>query len=323
MEDSCGREINYLRLSLTDRCDFRCRYCMPEDGIKKLPQDEILSYEEIVKLVRAATQLGIKKVRLTGGEPLTRKNLPGLVRMINEIEGIEDLSMTTNASRLSEFAEELAEAGLDRVNISLDSMDPETFSEITRGGDLYSVLSGIKSANNAGLNPVKLNSVIMKKVNESEILPLIEFAVREDIVLRFIELMPMGEAASGTLEPLPLNQVKRIVKEKWALEKVFGPEGNGPAEYYRATREEAAGTVGFIFPLSQTFCENCNRIRVTAQGNIRPCLARDEEYKLSIDEDTSIRGLAEQLSSIIRKKPYGHRWEEERETTGEMSEIGG
>ncbi|MFW6111754.1 MAG: GTP 3',8-cyclase MoaA [Candidatus Bipolaricaulota bacterium] len=323
MEDSYGREINYLRLSLTDRCDFRCRYCMPEDGIKKIPQEEILSYEEIVKLVRAATQLGIKKVRLTGGEPLTRKDLPGLVRMINEIEGIKDLSMTTNASRLSEFAEELAEAGLDRVNISLDSMDPEIFSEITGGGDLYSVLSGIEAAKNAGLNPVKLNSVIMKGINESEILPLVEFAVREDIALRFIELMPMGEAADGTLEPLPLDAVKRIVTEEWALEKDSGPEGNGPAEYYRVTRKEEAGTIGFIFPISRTFCENCNRIRVTAQGNIRPCLARDEEYKLRVNKDTTIKELARQLSKVIRKKPYGHRWEEERETAGEMSEIGG
>ncbi|MFP4631535.1 MAG: GTP 3',8-cyclase MoaA [Candidatus Acetothermia bacterium] len=323
MKDSYGREINYLRLSVTDRCNFRCRYCMPEAGIEKISHDEILSFEEIARLIRAAANLGVEKVRLTGGEPLARRELPRLVEMIDGIEGIKDLSMTTNGSRLSELAEELADAGLDRVNISLDSVHPETFSEITRGGDLNGVLAGIDAAKKAGLDPVKLNTVIMKGLNEAEIPDLVEFAVREELVLRFIELMPMGEASGGAIEPLPLEEVREAVEEDWELKRASGPKGNGPARYFRAERDGLEGEIGFIFPISESFCAGCNRLRVTAQGTVRPCLARDEEYELEIEDDTTVSELEDRLSEIIKKKPYGHQWEEKSKTAGEMSEIGG
>ncbi|MBS3765498.1 GTP 3',8-cyclase MoaA [Candidatus Bipolaricaulota bacterium] len=323
MKDSYGREINYLRLSVTDRCNFRCQYCMPEGGIDKIPHDEILSFEEIVRLVRAAANLGVEKVRLTGGEPLARREISGLVEMIGRITGIKDLSMTTNGSRLSELAGKLAGAGLDRVNISLDSVHPDTFSEITRGGDLDEVLAGINAAKKGGLDPVKLNTVIMKGLNESEITDLVEFAVREELVLRFIELMPMGEASDRAIEPLPLEEVRQAVEEDWELKRVSGPKGNGPARYFRVERDGLEGEIGFIFPISKSFCAGCNRLRVTAQGAVRPCLARDEEYGLEIEDDTTVPELEDRLSEIINEKPYGHQWEEERETTGEMSEIGG
>ena len=323
MKDRHGRDITYLRLSLTGRCNFRCKYCLPEEGIEKLPRKEILSFEEIVNLVRAAAELGINKVRFTGGEPLTRKDLPGLVKMVSQIEGINDLSLTTNGSMLSEVAEELSRSGLDRVNISIDAVDPEIFSEITRGGELGSVLAGIEAAKKAELDPVKLNTVIMKGVNESEIGPLMEFAATEDLVLRFIELMPMGEAAGGAIEPEPLNEVKKEVEREWSLEEVSGLPGNGPAEYYRASRGDLSGRVGFIFPLSKSFCDGCNRIRITSRGKVRPCLARDEEYDLEIEETTTVDEIRERLASVIEKKPYGHEWENRDKTTGEMSEIGG
>lgn len=323
MKDGYGREISYLRLSVTDRCNFRCQYCMPEAGIEKISHDEILTFEEIVRLIRAAANLGIEKIRLTGGEPLARSDLPRLVEMIDEISGIKDLSMTTNGSRLGELAGKLASAGLDRVNISLDSVHPETFSEITRCGDLDQVLAGINAAKEAGLEPVKLNTVIMKGLNEAEITDLVEFAVREDLVLRFIELMPMGEASDRAIEPLPLGEVREAVEEDWGLKRVTGPKGNGPARYFRVKRDGLEGEIGFIFPISKSFCSGCNRLRVTAQGTVRPCLARDEEYGLEIEDDTTVSELEDRLSEIIKEKPYGHQWEEERKTAGEMSEIGG
>ncbi len=323
MKDGHGRKINYLRLSVTDRCNFRCQYCMPAGGIEKTSHDDILTFEEIVRLIRAAANLGVKKVRLTGGEPLARKDLPRLVEMIDEIAGIKDLSMTTNGSRLGDLAGKLSRAGLDRVNISLDSVHPETFSEITRGGDLNEVLSGISAAKQAELDPVKLNTVIMKGLNEAEVTDLIEFAVREELTLRFIELMPMGEASDRSIEPLPLGKVREAVKEDWELKRISGPKGNGPARYFRVKRDGLEGEVGFIFPISKSFCAGCNRLRVTAQGSVRPCLARDEEYGLEIEDDTTVTELEDRLSEIIKKKPYGHQWEDERETTGEMSEIGG
>ncbi|MBS3736463.1 MAG: GTP 3',8-cyclase MoaA [Candidatus Bipolaricaulota bacterium] len=323
MKDGYGRDINYLRLSLTGRCNFRCKYCMPEEGIEKLPRKEILSFEEIVNLVGAASELGINKVRFTGGEPLTRKDLPGLVEMVDEIEGIDELSLTTNGSSLSGVAKDLSKAGLNRVNISIDAIDPEVFAEITRGGELSSVLAGIEAAKEAGLEPVKLNTVVMKGVNESEIAPLMEFAAEEGLVLRFIELMPMGEAAGGAIDPKPLDEVKRDVERVWSLEKVSGLRGNGPAEYFRASRGDLSGKVGFIFPLSKSFCDGCNRIRITSRGRVRPCLARDEEYDLEINEDTSVDDISSRLRKIIKDKPYGHKWEKHDETAGEMSEIGG
>jgi cyclic pyranopterin phosphate synthase len=323
MKDSFGREINYLRLSVTDRCNFRCQYCMPEEGIEKVSHDDILTYEEILKLIKAAANLGIDKVRLTGGEPLTRKDLPKLIKMISGVEGIQDLSMTTNGSRLGKFADDLAESGLDRVNISLDSVDPELFEKITQGGNLDSVLSGIEAAQDAGLDPVKLNTVIMKGVNDSEVNSLVEYAVSQDVVLRFIELMPMGEAADIAVDPAQLEDVRRVVESEWKLEKVSGPKGNGPAEYYSVEKGNKSGRIGFIFPISHNFCDGCNRIRITSRGNVRPCLARDEQYELNIEKSTTTNSLQDQLREIIEKKPHGHRWEDEKETSGEMSEIGG
>ncbi|MFB6291032.1 MAG: GTP 3',8-cyclase MoaA [Candidatus Bipolaricaulia bacterium] len=323
MKDGLGRKVNYLRLSLTGRCNFRCKYCLPEEGIEKLPRKEILSFEEIVNLVGAASELGINKVRFTGGEPLTRKDLPGLVEMVSGIEGIDELSLTTNGSSLSGVADDLSKAGLDRVNVSIDAIDPEVFAEITRGGELSSVLAGIKAAKRAGLDPVKLNTVIMKGVNESQIGPLVEFAAAEDLVLRFIELMPMGEAAGEAIESMPLSEMEREIKKEWSLEEISGPRGNGPADYYRYSRGNTSGKVGFIFPLSRSFCNGCNRIRITSRGKVRPCLARDEEYDLNIKEDTSVDVITSRLRKIIEEKPYGHRWEKQEATDGEMSEIGG
>ena len=323
MKDSYGREINYLRLSITDRCNFRCRYCMPEEGIEKSPHEEVLSFEEIAKLVSAAASLGVSKVRLTGGEPTTRVELPELVRMLDEIDGIEEISMTTNGSSLAERAEELARAGLARVNVSLDAIDPEKFRKITRGGEVGPVLEGIRAAKEAGLTPVKLNAVVIKGVNDTEILPLVEYAVESGVVLRFIELMPMGEVAEEDMELVPLKEVRRTIEGEWDLEADSGPKGSGPASYYRVRQDNASGTIGLIFPISKSFCSGCNRFRVTSKGSVRPCLARDEQYELDFTSSTPVKELSEQLARIMKKKPRGHQWEEEEATCGEMSEIGG
>ncbi|MBS3812777.1 GTP 3',8-cyclase MoaA [Candidatus Bipolaricaulota bacterium] len=323
MEDSYGREINYMRLSITDRCNFRCQYCMPEEGVRKIPHEEIISFENIVKLVRAGSNLGIEKIRLTGGEPLTRTGVPSLVRMIHDVDGIDEISMTTNGARLSDLAPDLARSGLDRVNVSLDAVDPGVFSKITRLGNIEDVVEGIREAKRAGLSPVKLNAVIVRGLNESEILPLIDFAVDNRLTLRFIELMPMGEAAGDSLEGVPIDGVMETVKRQWTLSPFDGPKGNGPATYYRVKDGEREGTIGFIFPMSKRFCRGCNRIRMTSRGTIRPCLARDKEYPLDISDETSVSEIEGRLAEIIRKKPYEHEWEENRSTSGEMSEIGG
>jgi len=322
VKDSYGREINYLRLSVTDRCNFRCKYCMPDKGINKLPHDQIVSYESIMKVVKAASRIGIDRVRFTGGEPLTRKGLPELVQMVDGVDGIDELTLTTNGSLLEELADDLARAGLDRVNVSLDAIDANTFTEITRRGDVEKVLRGINASKRAGLTPVKINAVIVKGMNESEILPLIDFVAANDLTIRFIELMPMGEAARGSLEGLPLEEVMSIVEKRWQLVKFDGPIGNGPASYYRAVNGESKATVGFIFPISKRFCEGCNRIRMTSRGSIRPCLARDEEYPLNIDHST-VERLSTRLARIIKRKPYEHEWEAKSVTAGEMSDIGG
>lgn len=323
MEDNYGREINYLRLSITDRCNFRCLYCMPKEGIKKLPKNEILSFESMVKLVKAAVKLGFKNVRFTGGEPLIRRDMPKLIGAVNDIDGIKDLSMTTNGSLLSGLAKELKLSGLDRINISLDALTPDKFREITRGGDLHSVLSGIQAAKSVGLNPIKLNAVVIKDVNESEVLPLVDFAVEEGLILRFIELMPMGEAAKSSLKRVDLDKIKKLIKKRWKLVRTSGPKGNGPASYYHVARKGKNGMLGFIFPISKNFCDSCNKIRVTSQGKVRPCLACDKEYELEINKRTSINSLSSQLAEIIKRKPYGHQWDVISSTKGEMSKIGG
>jgi cyclic pyranopterin phosphate synthase len=282
--DRCNRRITYLRVSVTDRCNLRCVYCMPLEGVKWQEHDSIMRYEEIEKIIRVAAEEGIREVRITGGEPLVRKNLPDLIRLISAIKDIEDISLTTNGILLADQAQDLKRAGLNRINISLDTMNPEKYAKITRGGNLQRVFQGLEIAEAVGLDPIKLNMVLLKGVNDEEIIELASLSVQHKWQIRFIELMPVKNQTSwgeGFPEPedmfFPVSKVKETLTPKGLIpaEKMAGA---GPAEIFRF--EGAAGTIGFINPLSESFCDQCNRLRLTADGNLRPCLLSDVEVPL-------------------------------------------
>jgi len=311
---------------VTDRCNLRCVYCMPPQGVLWRPHEEILRYEEIETVVRAAAELGISKVRLTGGEPLVRKGLVDLVSMISRIPGIDDLAMTTNGILLARYAEELKAAGLQRVNVSLDTLRPERFRRITRLGELSDTLEGIAAAKKAGLVPVKVNTVVIRGLNDDEVVDFARLTFAPDWHVRFIEVMPLGDnvdwADNGYV---PMGEVRaRIEGELGKLVPAKLVTGGGPARYYRLPGAE--GTVGFITPISEHFCYQCNRLRLTADGKLRPCLLSDYE----IDLRTPLRqgASAEEIKALIiegiRNKPERHHLAEKIIPQGRaMSEIGG
>jgi len=324
--DSFDRPINYLRISVTDRCNLRCVYCMPPQGIELRSHEEILTFEEIARVVEAAAAIGITKIRLTGGEPLARLGLPDLTRMLAAVPGIDDISMTTNGTLLARHADALAAAGLHRVNVSLDTLRPERFRRITRRGTLADVWDGIGAAQRAGLRPIKLNTVVIRGMNEDEVTDFAQMTLASPWHVRFIEIMPLGANAAWAGDGyVPMTEVRARIKSAiGALEPVGGPAGNGPARYYRAPG--AAGTIGFITPVSEHFCFSCNRLRLTADGKLRPCLLSDAE----IDLRTPLRAGATQeeltnlLLSGIMGKPGGHRLAQgEAPSKRVMAEIGG
>ena len=325
-QDGLGRAINYLRVSVTDRCNLRCIYCMPEEGIEKRPHDEMLSYEELEVVVRAATGLGISKVRLTGGEPLARLGLPEFVARIADVPGIEDLSMTTNGTLLARHAAALAAAGLHRVNVSLDTLRPDRFAQITRRGRLDDVLAGLAAAREAGLEPIKLNAVVIRGVNDDEVSDFARRTAGDGWHVRFIELMPIGgnqEWVGG--EPVGVPEMRaRIEAEVGALQAVHGPTGNGPARYYRLAG--ARGTIGFIGALSEHFCASCNRLRLTADGRLRPCLMSDREIDLrgALRAGADLREVQALLARAIDHKPARHHLDEAISPNDRnMAQIGG
>ncbi|MFO1464389.1 MAG: GTP 3',8-cyclase MoaA [bacterium] len=276
--DGYQRPIEYLRLSVTDLCNLRCRYCMPLEGAVKREREDILNFEEIARVVAVFARLGVKSVRLTGGEPLIRKGLPRLVAMLRAIPGIEDILMTTNGILLEDFAAELKAAGLTRINVHLDTLRPERFSSITRWGKLDDVLAGIAAAKAAGFSPIKLNAVLLKGGNEDEVEELLAFAAREGLILRFIELMPIGPGREMEPSFLPSAVVKGRLAEKYHLLPYGRRLGRGPAEYFKVF--ELNAVVGFIHAVSEPFCESCNRIRLSADGRVQDCLAYDESEGL-------------------------------------------
>lgn len=278
MRDKFGRNINYMRISVTDRCNLRCVYCMPEEGVKPITHDEVLRYEEILQVVKATKDLGITHIRITGGEPLVRKNLVSLIRRIKSL-GIDDLSLTTNGTLLAPLARSFKEAGLDRVNISLDTLDPEKFRAITRCGNLKDTLNGINAAIQAGLHPVKINMVVIAGLNEDEICDMARLTYKLPVHVRFIEVMPIGPDPSTWKEArITLPQIVTQVKRLGKLRPVRDIKKAGPSETFRLAG--AKGTIGFIAALSRPFCQFCNRIRLTADGKIRPCLASDIEVDI-------------------------------------------
>jgi cyclic pyranopterin phosphate synthase len=306
LSDSFNRPINYLRISVTDRCNLRCVYCMPAEGIKLMSHNDILTYEEIHTIARAAVGLGIDKLRLTGGEPLVRSGLPELVKMLAQIEGINDISLTTNGTLLSRYAGELKDAGLQRVNVSLDTLKPERFKQITRLGDnLDEVLKGIETAKKVGLNPVKLNTVVMAGINDDELLDFAGKTVAEGWHVRFIELMPVA-GNDTTPQFVSANEMVKRLEPLGELTPCLPSVGNGPAKYFRFP--DAKGDIGFITPISEHFCFQCNRMRLTADGKLRPCLLSDYEVDLKqpLRSGISLDGLEELFKQAVANKPERH-----------------
>jgi cyclic pyranopterin phosphate synthase len=309
--DRFGRQMTYLRISVTDRCNMRCVYCMPPEGIPWQSHETILTYEEITKIVVTAARYGIREVRLTGGEPLLRKNLPDLVRLIGAIPGIEGISLTTNGLLLAEQAVELKNAGLKRVNISLDTLDADKFRRITRGGQLQKVLEGIFAAEAIGLTPIKINVVAMRGINEDELLGLARLSLVHPWQIRFIELMPLVDQPmvaeenlvySPTGSYIPMVEIKQKL-ESLNLQPVEEGNGGGPARLYRSPG--APGHVGFISPISEHFCETCNRLRLTADGSLRTCLLKDVEVPIR-EAVRAGKDLLPFLKQAAFLKPEGH-----------------
>lgn len=318
------RTIDYLRISVTDLCDLRCLYCMPPEGVAKMAHGEILTFEEILRVVRAAVSLGIRHFRLTGGEPLVRKGILDLIREMGKTPGIADLTLTTNGTRLEEFAADLRKAGIGRLNVSLDSVRPETFRRITRGGDLSAVLRGLKAARSAGFSAIKLNAVVLKGINDAEVFDLLEYAREGGHPLRFIELMPVSVSeVEGEDRYLPVSVLRRRIEERIPLATQGTKPGCGPAEYFRS--RDGRLLIGFIAPISRVFCRSCNRVRLTAEGKLRPCLSSDRE----VDLRALLRGgggeeeVGELLARAIAAKPASHRFGETGVSHRKMISIGG
>jgi GTP 3',8-cyclase len=307
--DQFGRQITYLRVSVTDRCNLRCVYCMPPEGVVWQPHEQIMRFEEIETVVIAAAEQGVNEVRLTGGEPLVRHDLPKLVEMIAKIPGIEDISLTTNGVLLEKFARPLVDAGLKRINVSLDTLKAERFASITRGGIFERVWKGLEAADACGLKPIKLNAVMMRGVNDDELLDMARLSLVRDWHIRFIELMPVNNQKTWGEGFLPRDEVYLSIPEMLTLMEPLGLEpitetiGSGPAQEFRVPG--APGTVGFISPLSDAFCKSCNRLRLTADGNLRPCLLVDTEIPVlaALREGQDVLPFLKQATDL---KPAGH-----------------
>ena len=323
LTDPFGRRIEYIRLSVTDQCDLRCFYCMPE-GYRDFEEPEHwLSFKEIERVIGAFAALGTRRVRVTGGEPLVRKNLPQLISGLHQLEGIEDLSLSTNATRLRKQAQSLREAGISRINVSLDTLLAERFKQIT-GGKLDKVMAGLMAAKQAGFSPIKINMVAMQGINDDEIEDMVEFCIEHDFTLRFIETMPMGDTGRrASKNYLDLNQVKQRLANRYELIPGTMP-GGGPARYVRIAGSDLR--IGFITPISQHFCETCNRVRLSVDGTLYMCLGQDHKFELRplLRAGISDEDLQQAIKHAITLKPERHEFTDKpQQSVRFMSMTGG
>ncbi|MGX7264256.1 GTP 3',8-cyclase MoaA [Enterococcus crotali] len=321
MKDSFNREIDYVRLSVTDRCDLRCTYCMPATGMCFLKKTEMLSFDEILFLLRNLAEQGIKKVKITGGEPLTRPDTVALIKAIKTIKGIEKVTLTTNGIQLVRYASALKEAKLDGINISIDTLDPDEFHEITRVGELKRVLAGLKKAIEVGLPNIKVNTVARGELTDEEICEIASLAKADAIHVRFIELMPigLGKGCPGKTQEEIMSVLQTTYGELHSFEQSLG---NGPASYFSLT--EFKGKIGFISALGHCFCAECDRIRITADGCLKTCLHMDDGCELKEALQTKNKELlCAQVFSAIQKKPEKHHFLESQGDSRLMSQIGG
>jgi cyclic pyranopterin phosphate synthase len=324
--DSWDREIRSVRVSVTDKCNFRCRYCMPADGLEWLPRDEVLSFEEIARLVRVLAAMGVDEVRLTGGEPLVRRDMPTLVSFLAEIPGVRDLSLTTNGVLLDRLAGPLVEAGLSRLNVSLDSLSHVRFAEITRRDALDRVLAGLAEAERyPELRPIKVNCVAIRGFTEEEVPALAELARRKPYVVRFIEFMPLdADEAWREDEVLTGGEIRTLIEEHWPLEEIPAKPSSTARRFRFA---DGAGEIGFVNPVSEPFCSSCDRIRLTADGQLRTCLFSRREWDLKgpMREGASDDDLADLIRFAVRHKELKHRINDPGfvRASRSMSQIGG
>jgi cyclic pyranopterin phosphate synthase len=303
-----GRTIVNLRISVTDRCNFRCTYCMPADNVEFMDRTNLLSFEEIQRVVTVASGLGINRIRLTGGEPLMRKDLPTLIKMINEVEGINDVAMTTNAFFLKDQAQSLKDAGLKRLNVSLDALDPEKFRDVNRRDCLQAVLDGLDTARKVGFKSIKINAVAVRNFSESEVMGLIEYGRSDGFEVRFIEFMPLDSDKVWERDKVLFgHEIIELIKEKYELVPVDNSLEIGPASEY--TFADGKGKIGIITAVSNPFCDHCNRIRMTADGKLRTCLFSADETNLKemIRSGKSDEDIAETIRQAVLIKEPGHK----------------
>ncbi len=319
MQDKLGRTINYLRLSITDRCNLRCCYCMPATGVPACEHGDVLRYEELLKITEAAVSLGIEKVRITGGEPLVRKGLISFLKQLGSLSGLTEMTLTTNGLLLEETAERLKAVGVNRLNVSLDSLDHQTYKQITRGGDLKKVLTGLDAAEQAGLR-LKLNMVVMRGINDQEVEAFAALSQKHPWSVRFIEYMPTIREAVWKNRVISGGEILERLKLTFTLSSIPTSRLCGPAKPYRI--DGAMGTVGIITPMSEHFCGNCNRIRVTSQGLAKSCLLSDQALDLRSALAKGPQSIRDALVEVISGKNQQHHFEEE-ERCFQMSSVGG
>ena len=321
--DAYKRPIEYLRLSVTDRCDLRCQYCLPKDFKDFQEPSEWLNFEEIERIIRVFTELGTHRVRITGGEPLVRHGLPDLIQRLGALPKLDDLSLSTNATRLEKLAQPLADAGISRINVSLDTLRADRYKSIT-GGKIQKTLDGLMAAKAAGLQPVKINMVVMKNTNEDEVEDMVEFCLEHDFTLRFIETMPMGTPGlTAQHHYVDLKVIKQHLEQRYPLIPGTMP-GGGPARYVRVEGTELR--IGFITPMSQHFCETCNRVRLSVDGTLYLCLGQNDQYPLRdlLRSGISDDQLKTHLQDAISQKPERHHFNENpQQVIRFMSSTGG
>lgn len=324
LKDNYHRNINYLRLSITDMCNLRCLYCQTWEETSKKSHQEILRHEEIIRLARLMVELGTTRIRITGGEPLVRKNVIYLLKQLSNIETIEELTLTTNATKLSQFAWQLKESGVKRLNISMDSLNKDRYDKITGGGNLNNVLAGIEEALKAGLVPLKINMVVMRGINDDEIESFARLTLEKPFHVRFIEFMPIGQKMNKWQELyLPTAIIKKGLSSLFNMALINGLSGNGPAEYYQI--KNAAGSIGFISPISNHFCAKCNRIRLTPDGYLRLCLGQENEVNIKTPmregaSDDELKGI---INQALKHKPERHQFQTKSINIRQMVAIGG
>ncbi|MEK7274685.1 MAG: GTP 3',8-cyclase MoaA [Candidatus Desantisbacteria bacterium] len=322
--DNYQRQINYLRISITDMCNLRCLYCQPKPETGWKVHQEILRYEEIIRLASLMVQSGIKRIRVTGGEPLIKRDVLLLIKRLSGIEGLEELTLTTNGTRLVQFALQLKENGVDRITISLDSLNRDRYANITGGGNLRDVLAGIDEALRVGFVPLKINMVVMAGINDDEVESFVRLTLDKPVVVRFIEFMPISQqGVSWDEKYLSARVLKQCLSQKFSMIPENNIQGNGPAEYYKI--DNAIGSIGFISSISKHFCDKCNRLRLTPDGHLRLCLGQDMEIDLKqpIRAGASDEELKELILQGVRNKPMGHQFQVKRPEGRGMCAIGG